>query len=109
MIHPAATKMSSASTVPEMFSTFPCPNGCSASATLFEVLTAKRAMTAAMRSTPEWIASEMTDTELARHQHRIGDDREPRHRVLALLCVHHTLRAQKQQSRGTVCPAGSNS
>ncbi len=55
--------MRSASTVPEMFSTFPWPNGCSASARLLEVLTANRAMTAASRSTPEWMASEITDTE----------------------------------------------
>jgi hypothetical protein len=63
MIHPAATKIRSASTVPEMFSIFPWPNGCFPSAGRLEVFTEKRAMTAAARSTPEWIASEITATD----------------------------------------------
>ena len=63
MIHPAAIKISNASTVPEMFSIFPWPKGCFPSAGRLEVFTEKRAMMAATRSTPEWIASEMTETD----------------------------------------------
>jgi len=46
-----------------MFSIFPWPNGCSSSAGLPAERTAKRAISAAKRSTAEWIASEITETE----------------------------------------------
>ena len=49
--------------VPEMFSTLPWPKGCSASAGMLEVRTENRAMPAATRSTPEWIASDRMETE----------------------------------------------
>ena len=63
MIQPAARKMSNASTVPEIFSTLPCPKGWSSSAGLPDFLTAKNAMMAANRSTPEWMASDITETD----------------------------------------------
>jgi len=53
IIQIAATKISSASMVPEMFSIFPCPKGCLLSAGMLDVLTENSAMMAASRSTPE--------------------------------------------------------
>src|ERR1035437_6317107 len=63
MIQPAAPKISIASTVPEIFSALPCPNGCLKSGGLALVLTAINAITAASKSTPECMASEMIETE----------------------------------------------
>ena len=52
-IQPAATKISSASIVPEMFSNLPWPKGWSSSAGSPAFFTAKRAIPAASKSTPE--------------------------------------------------------
>lgn len=46
-----------------MFSILPCPKWWSGSAGLSEVRTENQAMTAARRSTPEWMASEITETD----------------------------------------------
>src|SRR5512137_2474613 len=46
-----------------MFSTLPWPKGWCRSAGLPEVLTANRAIIAANKSMPEWMASEITDTD----------------------------------------------
>jgi len=51
---------------PETFSTFPWPKGCLSSAGVPEILTAKKAMIAAIRSIEEWMASERILTELPR-------------------------------------------
>ena len=58
MIQIAATKIRSASMAPERFSYFPWPKGWRMSAGLAEVRTDRKAMTAATRSMPEWMASE---------------------------------------------------
>jgi hypothetical protein len=64
MIQIAAAKIRIASITPDKFSIFPCPYWCSASGGLSLLLTAKRAIRAAIKSIPECIASEITLTEL---------------------------------------------
>jgi len=59
----AAMKINNASKVPDRFSTLPWPKGWLSSAGLPETLTATKAMMAASRSTDEWAASEMMETD----------------------------------------------
>ena len=63
MIRIAATKISRASTSPEISSNFPWPNEWSASGGSADFRTEKKAITAAIRSIDEWMASEMILTE----------------------------------------------
>ena len=63
MMTSAATKISTASTSPDISSNFPCPNEWPASGGSADFFTEKKAMTAASRSMDEWIASEMILTE----------------------------------------------
>ena len=63
IIRSAAAKMSDASMSPDTSSNLPCPNSCCVSAGSADILTEKKAMIAARRSIPEWIASEIILTE----------------------------------------------
>ncbi len=63
MMYIAATKIRTASIAPATFSTLPCPYLCLSSGGLLDVLTEKKAIIAATRSSPEWIASDMTLTD----------------------------------------------
>src|SRR4030042_2155539 len=63
MISTAAANIRRASTNPEMSSNFPWPNSCWASGGSADFRTEKYAITAAIRSIDEWIASDMILTE----------------------------------------------
>jgi hypothetical protein len=63
MIRIAATKISTASISPEISSNLPWPNEWAASGGSADFRTEKKAMTAAIRSIEEWIASDMILTE----------------------------------------------